>query len=759
MESKVNILLVDDKLENLLALEAILEKLGENLVRATSGEEALRCLLHQDFAVILLDVQMPGMDGFETATLIRNRGRSRHTPIIFLTAFSTSDQMLFKGYALGAVDYLLKPLDPNALGAVDYLLKPLDPNILTSKVTVFVELFKKTEAVKEQTAQLVVVNTELRQSEERFRSLSTCSPVGIFEIDTEGGCKYTNPRYQAICEGGCKYTNPRYQAICGLKAAESLEKRWLESVHPEDKERAVATWSAYIREGRDYSEEFRFQTAHGSIRWVQVRSSPMLSGQGDLLGYVGTLEDITERKQAEEVRAQVIREQTARQEAEAANRMKDEFLAVLSHELRTPLTSMLGWSKILRAKKLDDKATSRALEAIERNATSQMQLIEDILDVSRIIRGQLRLNVSAVNLISVMEAALEAVRPLAEPKDIKLNTVLDTSVGSVYGDPARLQQVVWNLLTNAIKFTPKGGRVDVKLSKYFGFSISDFGYAQSNDLGLESDGFGYAQSNDLGLESDGKNLDSSNIDESSNLKSQIQNSKFQYAQIQVIDTGIGISSEFLPKVFERFRQADSTTTRSHNGLGLGLAIVRHLVELHKGTIFAQSLGAGQGATFTVRLPLLDSRGNRGNREATGEISSPMASTPLAGLRVLVVDDEADTRNFLSFMFEEYGAFATAVASVDEALAVLEQAKPDILISDIGMSEQDGYTLIRKLRSLEPEKGGCIPAIALTAYTREEDRLEALSAGFQQHLSKPIDPNKLIAVVANVLELSLEVPVS
>ncbi|MHC0062097.1 hybrid sensor histidine kinase/response regulator [Nostoc sp. UIC 10890] len=707
MESKVNILLVDDKLENLLALEAILEKLGENLVRATSGEEALRCLLHQDFAVILLDVQMPGMDGFETATLIRNRGRSRHTPIIFLTAFSTSDQMLFKGYALGAVDYLLKPLDPN---------------ILTSKVIVFVELFKKTEAVKQQAAQLVAVNTELRQSEERFRSLSTCSPVGIFEIDTEGGCKYTNPRYQAIC---------------GLKAAESLEKRWLESVHPEDKERAVASWSTYIREGRDYSEEFRFQTAHGSDRWVQVRSSPMLSGQGELVGYVGTLEDITERKQAEEVRAQVIREQTARQEAEAANRMKDEFLAVLSHELRTPLTSMLGWSKILRAKKLDEKATSRALEAIERNATSQMQLIEDILDVSRIIRGQLRLNVSAVNLISVMEAALEAVRPLAEPKDIKLNTVLDTSIGSVYGDPARLQQIVWNLLTNAIKFTPKGGGVEVRLSKYLGFSISD-----------------------LELGSDGENLDSLDTNKSSNLQSKIQNSKSQYAQIQVIDTGIGISSEFLPKVFERFRQADSTTTRSHNGLGLGLAIVRHLVELHKGAIFAQSLGTGQGATFTVRLPLLqDNRGNRASREATGEISSAVASTPLAGLRVLVVDDETDTRNFLSFMFEEYGAFATAVGSVDEALAVLEQAKPDILISDIGMSEQDGYTLIRKLRSLEPEKGGHIPAIALTAYTREEDRLKALSAGFQQHLSKPIDPTKLIAVVANVLELPLEVPVS
>ncbi|NDJ23336.1 response regulator [Nostoc sp. B(2019)] len=675
MEPKVNILLVDDKLENLLALEAILEKLGENLVRATSGEEALRCLLHQDFAVILLDVQMPGIDGFETATLIRNRGRSRHTPIIFLTAFSTSDQMLFKGYALGAVDYLLKPLDPN---------------ILTSKVTVFVELFKKTEAVKQQAAELVAVNAELRQSEERFRSLSTCSPIGIFETDTEGRCKYTNPRYQAIC---------------GLRPAESLFKRWLESVHPDDREKAIASWSAYISQGRDYSEEFRFQNVHGHIRWVQVRSSPMLSSQGELLGYVGTLEDITERKQAEEVRAQVIREQTARAEAEAANRMKDEFLAVLSHELRTPLTSMLGWSKILRSKKLDEKATARALEAIERNATSQVQLIEDILDVSRIIRGQLRLNICAVNLVTVTEAALEAVRPLAETKGIQLNTILDTSIGSVFGDSARLQQVVWNLLTNAIKFTPKGGKVEVTLSM---------------------------------------------------VSSQEQLTTIKSAQIQVIDTGIGISQEFLPKVFERFRQADSTTTRSHNGLGLGLAIVRHLVELHKGTISAESPGTGQGATFTVTLPLL--RENRGSRDkAEDEISSPAGSTPLAGLRVLVVDDETDTRNFLSFMFEEYGAIATAVASVDEALKILEKSKPDVLISDIGMSEQDGYTLIRKLRSLEPEKGGCIPAIALTAYTREEDRLKALSAGFQKHLSKPIDPTELIALVASVLELPQQVP--
>ncbi|MBD2446823.1 response regulator [Nostoc sp. FACHB-152] len=690
-EPKVNILLVDDKLENLLALEAILERLGENLVKATSGAEALRCLLHQDFAVILLDVQMPGMDGFETASLIRSRGRSLQTPIIFLTAFSTSDQMLFKGYALGAVDYLLKPIDAN---------------ILISKVTVFVELFKKTQAIKEQAAQLAAINTELRQSEERFRSLSTCSPVGIFEIDTAGQCKYTNPHYQAIC---------------GLSASESLTKIWLEFVHPEEQERAQASWSTYLDKGmRDYLEDFRFLTANNSLRWVQVRSSRMVSAQGKLLGYVGTLEDITERKLAEEVRAQVIREQTARQEAEAANRMKDEFLAVLSHELRTPLTSMLGWSKILRSKKLDDQATAKALEAIERNATSQVQLIEDILDVSRIIRGQLKLNLCAVNLISVAEAALEAVRPLADAKSIQINPILDSSIGSVCGDPARLQQVIWNLLTNAIKFTPKGGSVDVHLDAVHSTDKESCELFPCGEITLSAG------------------------------SAPVRFVTSSYAQIQVIDTGIGIEPDFLPKVFERFRQADSTTTRSHNGLGLGLAIVRHLVELHAGQILADSPGAGQGATFTIRLPLMPN--SSASNQAEHVIDYTDGDLPLAGLKVLVVDDETDTRNFLAFMFEEYGAKVTAVASVDTALVILEQTKPNILISDIGMSEQDGYSLIQKVRALAPENGGSIPAIALTAFSREEDRLKVLAAGFQQYLTKPIDPDNLIDVVTNVLKL-------
>ncbi|MBD1858513.1 MULTISPECIES: sensor histidine kinase [Leptolyngbya] len=513
LNKPVNILLVDDQPENLLALEAVLGKLGENLIQASSGEEALRCLLNQDFAVILLDVQMPGIDGFETASLIRSRARSQHTPIIFLTAFDSSDHGIFRGYSLGAVDYLIKPINSD---------------ILVSKVAVFVDLFKKTAAVKLQAAQLKAVNAELRRSEEQFRSLSASSPSGIFVIDPTGQCTYTNPRYDAICG--------------------RLAENWCECVHLEDRDRAISQWQVYLEQGGEFSEEFRLHTQDTRALWVQVRSCPMFSQTGEPQGYVGTIEDITERKEAEATRAQVMREQLARQEAEVANRMKDEFLAVLSHELRTPLNSMLGWVRLLRSKQYDQKMIDRALETIERNAETQAQLVEDILDVSKIIRGKLRLNYRAVHPIAVIQAAIDAVRPQIEAKSILLETEFEPDLPSLWGDSTRLQQIIWNLLTNAVKFTPSEGQITIRLT-----------------------------------------LDDANM-----------------AKIAVMDTGMGIESEFLPHVFDRFRQADSTTTRSHNGLGLGLAIVRHLVEMHGGTIAADSPGAGAGATFTVRLPLLNS---------------------------------------------------------------------------------------------------------------------------------------------------------
>jgi len=384
------------------------------------------------------------------------------------------------------------------------------------------------------------------------------------------------------------------------------------------------------------------------------------------------------------------------QESQQANRLKDDFLATLSHELRSPLNAMLGWLTLLRTRKFDEAAKTRALETIERNARTQAQLVEDILDVSRIIRGQLRLNVRPVTLVPVIESALDTVRPAADAKSIRLQSVLDPAAGPVSGDSDRLQQIIWNLLTNAVKFTPKGGRVQICLERI--------------------------------------------------------NS---HVEITVADTGQGISTEFLPYVFDRFRQADGSITRSYNGLGLGLAIVRHLVELHGGTVHAESPGKGLGARFTVKLPLMavttkDSEHERVHPTVGGRVCFEN-SPSLKGLRILVVDDEADARELLIQILKESGVEVVAVATADEAIRVLtEQAsRLDVLVSDIGMPNQDGYSLLRRVRSLPPEMGGQIPAVALTAYARTEDRRAAFLAGFQSHLAKPVELAELIAVIANL----------
>ncbi|MEG5172715.1 response regulator [Microcoleus sp. B3-D7] len=655
---RVNVLLVDDRPENLVALEAILNSPSYHLVQANSGAEALRCLLNEDFAVILLDVQMPGMDGFETATLIRSRDRSRATPIIFITAFSSNDTHVFKGYSLGAVDYLFKPLEPE---------------ILTSKVQVFVELFQKTVEVKQQATQLAAVNSELSKSEERFRTLCACSPLGIYLADVEGRCTYINPRCQAIC---------------GLTLEESLAEVWQREVHPEDRERVVTDWLAWIKESQEYSNEFRLAGSE-TVRWVHVQSSPMFSDLGKLIGHVGTVRDVTDRKQAEEERGRLLREQVARQEAERANQMKDEFLAILSHELRTPLNAILGWSRLLRTKKFDQDTIEKALETIERNAKSQSQLIEDILDVSRILRGKLNLNKHPIRLESAINLAIDSLQPLAEEKSIVLELTCSPNVGEVIGDFDRLQQIVWNLLSNAIKFSPQEGKVQVRLES----------------VGNE-------------------------------------------AQIEIIDSGIGIAADFLPYVFDRFRQADSSTTRSYGGLGLGLAIVRHLVELHGGKVYAEN-NPGEGAKFTVALPLAQRNALAADDDWSSLNDATEVLPTLANLQLLVVDDDDDTREFLIALLEDEGAIVRSAASVAGALAALESYWPDLLLSDIGMPEADGYELIARVREMELLRGGKMPAIALTAYAREEERQQALEAGFQMHLSKPVDINKLIATIANL----------
>lgn len=407
-----------------------------------------------------------------------------------------------------------------------------------------------------------------------------------------------------------------------------------------------------------------------------------------------------EQKLAE--REQLLtRAQMARAEAETANRMKDEFLATVSHELRTPLNAIIGWSHLIKSGGLDQATISRAVETIDRNAKSQAQLIEDILDVSRIITGKLRLNNETVDVASVINAAIDSVKLAIDSKDIHLELTLDPMARHTLGDANRLQQVVWNLLSNAIKFTPAGGRIEVK------------------------------------VERSGRNL-----------------------QIRVSDTGQGISPAFLPFIFDRFRQADGTTTREHGGLGLGLAIVRHLVELHGGSIKAESAGEGRGSTFVIKLPLatLPQRVNgqitnrKARRAARQESSAPVASLPsLNDVQVLLVDDDPDTLQILSVVLAETKAKVQVATSVTEALEMLEWFTPDVVVSDLAMPGEDGYSLIRKLRALEGAKGTQIPAVALTSYVRVEDRTRALSAGFNMFVPKPVQPDELIIAIANLAE--------
>jgi CheY-like chemotaxis protein len=404
--------------------------------------------------------------------------------------------------------------------------------------------------------------------------------------------------------------------------------------------------------------------------------------------------DVTERREA------LKREKEARLEAEAANRVKDEFLSTLSHELRTPLTAIVGWSDLLLHDEVAPHKRREAIETIARNANSQGQLINDLLEVSRIITGKLRLEFAECELESVIQAAVEAVRPTAEAKGVKLQILLEPDSGSVFGDQERLQQIVWNLLSNGVKFTRHGGMVQIKLQR---------------------------------------------------AGSQVE--------IIVTDTGVGINPEFLPHVFERFRQADGSTTRHYGGLGLGLAIVRHLVELHGGTVAADSAGHDRGATFSVRLPAMVARAQEFSvtelvTDEAAVVDSRGRKQTLPGLRILVVDDEFDARALLTTMLEGSGAQVLAVASAAEALDSMETWKPDVLIADIGMPVEDGYSLIRKVRALSNEHGRQTPALALTAYARDDDRQRALSEGYQMHLAKPVDRIELATAIGSLCSYKL-----
>jgi PAS domain S-box-containing protein len=504
-------------------------------------------------------------------------------------------------------------------------------------------------------------------------------------------------------EGIITSWNRGAEILFGYSATEAIGQPIL-MLFPPDRQNEEPQILAQLSrgEGVDHFETVRIRKDGQQID-VSITLSPIKNSAGEITGVSKIARDITGRKHAEAEReALLIREQQARQELEVANRTKDEFLATLSHELRTPLNAILGWSRLITNSHIDEEERARGIETIQRNAQLQLQLIEDILDVSRIITGKYRLEVRATEVADVIESAVESVLPAAQARDIRLQRVLDSGPCLVSGDPARLQQVVWNLLTNAIKFTPKGGRVQIRLERV--------------------------------------------------------NS---HVEIIVSDTGAGISADVLPHVFERFHQADSTSTRSHGGLGLGLAIVRHIVELHGGTASAASPGLGQGTTFTVNLPLMatrsdavastgkDERVHPTARETGG--ASPGFDCPeeLKGLLVLVVDDDDDARRLIKTVLEQCEASVVTASNAQEGLETLQRVHPHVLISDLGMPEEDGYSLIQQVRALPRENGGQTPAAALTAYARVEDRMRVLRSGFQIHLPKPIEPAELVAVVANL----------
>jgi PAS domain S-box-containing protein len=481
-------------------------------------------------------------------------------------------------------------------------------------------------------------------------------------------------------DGYHDFYNRRWYEYTGADPHVTRGAGWNDALHPDDQQRAWERWMRSLETGEDYEIEYRFRGADGTYRWFLGRALPMRDGTGRIVRWFGTCTDIDDQKRLEQQRADVLAQ------AEATSRMKDEFLATVSHELRTPLTAILGWTRLQRSR---PELLPKAMAVIERNAEAQAKLIEEILETSRIVTGKVRLSRRLGDLNDVVQSAIDTIRPTAEAKTVRLETTLSSRPVPIVCDPDRLQQVVLNLLVNAVKFTPSGGFVRVRIE-----------------------------------------------------------AMTTRARVVVADTGKGISPDFLGHVFDPFRQAESSTTRQHGGLGLGLAIVKNLVELHGGTVTAASEGLGEGATFVVDLPLI--AGSEPARSGTttlprGDGRSGRLSG-LDGIRVLVVDDEMDARELVTMLLREAGAETLEAGSVSAALQEVDRSPPDVVISDIAMPIQDGYCLLRQLRSRAPEAGGAVPAIALTAFTRGEDIERSSEAGFARHLAKPVEPFELVAAV-------------
>jgi PAS domain S-box-containing protein len=818
------ILLVDDQPKNLLALNAMLEPLGQEVVQASSGKEALRHLLREEFALVLLDVQMPVLDGYEVAELIRMREKSRAVPIIFLTAIHRDQRLVARAYTVGAVDYILKPIEPE---------------ILRSKVAVFIELHQKNQIITRQAEELRrATERELadykRFSEHRYTMLAESMPQIVWTLDDAGDLRYGNRRWFECA---------------GLAETEPLA--WASIVHPGDYAEFMRGFSLAIAEEHAWEAEFRFgNVGEHRFRWHLVRMLPERDSAGQISAWVGTSTDIDARKRSgqalqmlagltrrlgeltdrshgldevlaatlpvlgdcalldlrvdeqtskrasasllpdfnlddprfdlgpstvcfdgrpeiyenvEEILAQsgpstagehvwflhelgvssyiclplLIRErvfgslvflnrdperhyaasdvdlardvagrmataldnvglyelaQSERAKLQEANRAKDMFLATVSHELRTPLNAIVGWGQMLRTGGLTKETEQRAVDTIERNGRALAQLVADLLDVSRVVSGNLHVDEGRVDLKAIVEAALDAARPVAVENGIELNAELPALELSMLGDATRLQQVVGNILGNALKFTPRGGHVTLTLTP--------------------------------------------TPEDSS-------------ARLEVQDDGPGIAPEFLPVMFDRFKQAANNQQRAQRGLGLGLAIVRHLVELHSGTVEAHSEGIGKGARLVVTLPLgaveqVAAAEHAATPEAPESVAAPDSQNPLSGIYALLVEDDPDGCDLMQMMLRRFGAEVTAVSTAAAALESVRNRRPDVLVSDIGLPDGDGFALLKRVR----ESNHDLPAVAVTAYASRQDVAKALAAGFQAHVAKPVEPAQLSAAVAH-----------
>jgi PAS domain S-box-containing protein len=642
-------LLIDDD-EGLLRLASrALLRSGYRVSIAASTAEARSAMAMQMPEVLVVDYALAGAEtGLDFLRALRAAGLA--LPAILCTGFADEARAI-EALRSGVADIV-----PKSDGYLDYLPEAIE------------RVLRETRIQRE-----LAEAQRVREREAYYRTLAEAIPQLVWSADRDGHCDFASNQL-------LEYIGATFDELAG--------DPWVERViHPDDRARTRRAFAGARRHGAKVDVEHRLRAADGRYRWFNSRAAPLFASNRTITRWFGASADIDQQKRAGEERETLLAsERAARAEAERASRVKDEFVATLSHELRTPLNAIVGWTQFLLRDASDPERVKRGLEVIDRNARAQTQMVDDLLDLSRVMEGKLRLDVERVDLADVVNSVIGSVQPAADAKEIRITPIFG-SASPIQGDPSRLQQVVWNLLANAIKFTPRRGKVRVTLRR----------------------------------------VDSE-------------------VELAVSDTGQGIKPEFIQHVFERFRQEDAGTTRRYGGLGLGLSIAKQLVEMHGGRIEAASGGEGHGATFVVRFPVasVDFAPERAPQPTSSD--APLA---LAGLHVLVVEDEPDARELVQRVLHEHGARTTAVGNARDALSAFEAAPPDVIVSDIGMPGEDGYELIRKLRALEEPLGRVTPAAALTAFARSEDRRRALLAGFQTHLAKPVDPLELLVVIASL----------